>query len=134
MATLKPFKALRYNKERVGKIDNILCPPYDIIPNEKLASYMEKSEFNIIHLERPIGDNPYEKAAQTLKYFLDEKALVHESENSMYIYEEEFEIDGEVKSFKGLISGVKLEEFSKKIVLPHEETLSKAKEDRLNLM
>jgi len=29
---------------------------------------------------------------------------------------------------------VKIEEFSKGVVLPHEETLSKAKEDRFNLM
>lgn len=34
----------------------------------------------------------------------------------------------------GLIAQVHLEEFSKGIVLPHEETLSKAKEDRFNLM
>ena len=37
-------------------------------------------------------------------------------------------------SLKGFVSLVKLEEFSKGIVLPHEETLSKAKTDRFNLM
>ncbi len=35
---------------------------------------------------------------------------------------------------KGFICLVKLEEFSKGIILPHEETLSKAKEDRFHLM
>ena len=35
---------------------------------------------------------------------------------------------------KGIICRVKLEEFSKGVVLPHEETLSKAKADRFQLM
>ena len=39
-----------------------------------------------------------------------------------------------MKKVKGLICLVKAEPFSKGTVLPHEETLSKAKEDRLNLM
>ena len=38
------------------------------------------------------------------------------------------------RSVAGLIAQVKLEEFSKGIVLPHEETLSKAKADRFELM
>ena len=37
-------------------------------------------------------------------------------------------------SVKGFVSLVKLESFSKGVILPHEETLSKAKTDRFNLM
>jgi uncharacterized protein (DUF1015 family) len=40
----------------------------------------------------------------------------------------------EKKSVKGMISLVKLEDFSNGVILPHEETLSKAKTDRFNLM
>ncbi len=48
--------------------------------------------------------------------------------------EKEFTAYGERKSIKGIIARVHLEEFEKGIILPHEFTLSKAKEDRLNLM
>ena len=57
-----------------------------------------------------------------------------DSEDAVYIYEEEFSINGIHAKFKGCIVRVKIEEFSKGVVLPHEETLSKAKEDRFNLM
>ena len=36
--------------------------------------------------------------------------------------------------FDGIVCLVKLEPFEKRVVLPHEETLKKAKEDRFNLM
>ena len=43
-------------------------------------------------------------------------------------------MQGGKRSVYGMIAQVRLEEFEKGIVLPHEETLSKAKADRLNLM
>ena len=60
--------------------------------------------------------------------------LVSEDKPAIYVYEEEFTAYGERKSIKGIIARVHLEEFEKGIILPHEFTLSKAKEDRLNLM
>lgn len=57
-----------------------------------------------------------------------------EDKPAIYIYEEEFSVGNTRKSIKGIIARVQLEEFSKGIILPHEFTLSKAKEDRLNLM
>ncbi|MDL2288669.1 DUF1015 domain-containing protein, partial [Oscillospiraceae bacterium OttesenSCG-928-F05] len=51
-----------------------------------------------------------------------------------YIYEEEFTAYGRRMKIKGLIGRVRLEPFENKVVLPHEETLSKAKNDRLALM
>ena len=41
---------------------------------------------------------------------------------------------GEQKKLRGLLCRVRLEDFANGVVLPHEETLSKAKEDRFRLM
>ena len=41
---------------------------------------------------------------------------------------------GERKRVRGLVCRVRLEDFSTGVVLPHEETLSKAKEDRFQLL
>ena len=65
---------------------------------------------------------------------MEDGILKQDTEPALYIYEEEFTAYGQKKKVKGLICRVKLEEFSKGIVLPHEETLSKAKEDRFRLM
>ena len=41
---------------------------------------------------------------------------------------------GEPKKVRGLVCLVRLEDFANGVVLPHEETLSKAKEDRFQLL
>ncbi len=134
MAEIKPFKGLRFNTQKAGKIEELVCPPYDIISDEQRKNYLEKNPDNIIRLELPKGDHPYEDARTTLQTQLENGILKNDEKDSVYIYEEEFTINGLHTKFKGCIVRVKLEEFSKGIVLPHEETLSKAKQDRFNLM
>ena len=136
MAVIKPFKALRYTK-KAGEINTLACPPYDIVPEGQRIALIENNPNNMIRLELPKGENPYQEAKSLLDEWLEADILTHDEEEGIYIYEEEFksQVDhGEVKKLRGFICRVKIENFSSGIVLPHEETLSKAKEDRLNLM
>ena len=133
MADIRPFKALRFT-DKAGSIKNNVCPPYDIISESERQELLQRSLNNIIRLELPKGDNPYKDAGNTLKSWLDDGILKTDNEEGIYVYEEDFECEGKDYKIKGIIVRVKLEEFSKGVVLPHEETLSKAKEDRFNLM
>lgn len=135
MALIKPFKGLRFNTSVAGEIEQLVCPPYDIISEEQRLAYIKENENNIIRLELPKdGENPYQTASDVLKDWINKDILAKEKENALYIYEEEFTAYGKRAKVKGMICTVKIEEFSKGVVLPHEFTLSKAKEDRLNLM
>ena len=134
MAEIRAFKALRFDTEKAGAIEELVCPPYDIISEEQRQEYIYRNPNNIIRLELPKGDEPYKTAGEVLKKWLDSGVLKRDDEEAVYIYEEEFSINGIHAKFKGCIVRVKIEEFSKGVVLPHEETLSKAKEDRFNLM
>ncbi len=134
MAEIKGYKGLRFNCEKAGKIEELVCPPYDIISDQQREEYIKTNPHNIIRLELPKGDDKYNKAAEILKDWLEKGILIKEDKPAIYIYEEEFTAYGERKAIKGIICRVKLEEFSKGIILPHEFTLSKAKEDRLSLM
>lgn len=134
MAIIKAYKGLRFNCEKAGKIDELVCPPYDIINDEQREGYIQTNPHNIIRLELPKGENRYSQASEILESWLSDGTLIKEDKPAIYIYEEEFTAYGERKSIKGIICRVKIEEFSKGVILPHEFTLSKAKEDRLNLM
>ncbi len=133
MAQIKAFRALRFT-ENAGDTAFAVCPPYDIISEEEKKQYLAQSRFNIIRLEKPEGDNAYENAAETLKQWIGSGVLAEDAKDGFYIYEEEFSVEGEVKKFRGIFTLSKLYDFSEKVVLPHEETLSKAKNDRFNLM
>lgn len=134
MALVKGFRGLRFDTSVSGDISKVVCPPYDIISEEQRLGYISENENNIIRLELPKGEEPYKKAAEILADWENRGILKRETDEAVYIYEEEFTAYGKKYSVKGCIVRVKLEEFEKGIILPHEFTLSKAKEDRLNLM
>ncbi len=134
MALVKGFKGLRFNTEKSGDISTVVCPPYDIISEEQRLEYIKENEYNIIRLELPKGDDPYNNAKTILDEWLEKGILTREESNAVYIYEEEFTAYGKQYKVKGCIVRVKIEEFEKGVILPHEFTLSKAKEDRFNLM
>ncbi|NLP26328.1 MAG: DUF1015 domain-containing protein [Clostridiales bacterium] len=134
MAIIKGMKGLRYNTKVAGNLDTLVCPPYDIISDEQREQYLENNGYNIIRLELPKGENKYKDAGKALNEWIDKEVLIQDNKESIYVYEMEFTANGVKNALKGFVSLVKLEEFSKGIVLPHEETLSKAKVDRFNLM
>lgn len=138
MAEIKPFKGLRYT-EKAGEIKNLCCPPYDIVSGEQRQRLIEKNEYNIIRLELPTTEagediTPYREAAGTLRSWINDGVLKRDEKEGIYIYEMEFSAFGKSHKVKGFVSLVKAEPFEKGIILPHEETLSKAKADRFNLM
>lgn len=134
MANVKAFKALRFT-QKAGDISELVCPPYDIISEEERREYIEKNPCNIIRLELPKdGNDPYAEAEKVLCDWRANGLMEKDGQDGLYIYEIQFKVSGVESTVSGLVSRVKLEEFSKGVVLPHEQTLSKAKEDRLNLM
>lgn len=126
---------MRYNTFLAGKIGELCCPPYDIISEEERLGYIAENEYNVIRLELPKeGEDVYKTAGEVLDMWRNTGVLVHEIKPAVYIYEEEFNAYNKRSSVKGIIVRVKVEEFSKGVILPHEFTLSKAKADRFNLM
>lgn len=137
MAEIKAFNGLRFT-EKAGEIGQLCCPPYDIISAEQRNQFLNTNPNNIIRLELPKtqneNDDAYENARACLNNWLSDSILAKDDKKGIYIYEMDFSANGSDYKVKGYISLVKLEEFSKGIILPHEETLSKAKTDRFNLM
>ncbi len=143
LAKVLPFCGYRYNLDKVPDMYSVTAPPYDIISPEEQKQLYERSEANIVRVDFGVdmeGDNEtqnrYQRSGDTLEKWIQDQIMVPESEPAFYIYEQIFSLGTEKPShsLKGLIARVQLEEFSKKIVLPHEETISKAKADRLRLM
>jgi len=142
MAQILPFKGLRYNEAKVGELSKVMTPPYDIISPAEQEEYYRMSDYNIIRLE--LGkeepednehNNKYTRAAMYLSDWIEQQVIIREPEPSLYVYQQLFKLsDGTEYTRTGFIGLVRLEEFSKGVILPHENTLSKPKADRLQLM
>ena len=134
MAYIKEFSALRFT-EKAGDPAELCCPPYDIISAAEKQDFLNKNPYNIIKLELPEpSDAGYLSAKETFEKWLSDGILAVDSKPAIYIYEEKFSVKNVNYAFKGFVCNVKLAQFSEGVILPHEETLSKAKTDRFNLL
>ncbi len=141
MATIAPFRGILYNQKKAGSINNLVCPPYDIIsPGEQQELY-RKSPYNVVRLEFGLEspgdtdtDNRYTRAAAFLEEWRKAGVLEQALSDSLYVYEMEY-TDGQFpKTLRGMICLVRLEDYETGVVKPHETTLSGPKTDRLKLL
>lgn len=134
MAVVLPFKGVRFSQS-AGNIADLVCPPYDIISEEQREQFLKTNPHNVIRLELPReGADVYDTAAKTLQEWEKGGILQTEEKESFYIYEESFTVNGQQKTLRGIVARVKLTDFEQGVVIPHENTLSAAKEDRFQLM
>jgi len=128
---VKPFKGVRYNLEKT-LLKQVIAPPYDVISNEQKEVLKLRSPYNVVNLILPDGN--YEEAAKKYNDWKKEKILIKDPEPVFYLYEQEYEYDGKKYVRTGFIGLLKLEDYGKGNVFPHEKTLSGPKMDRFNLM
>lgn len=112
----------------------LTSPPYDVISKEDLQR-LRNCKYNITWLTMPEeGKDKYLKAADNFSRWFNDGIFSKENEDSIYIYEQQFVANGRIYERTGIISLVKIEDYAKKAILPHEQTLSNPKEDRLGLL
>src|SRR5437660_11998894 len=140
MADVRAFRAFRYDLGRVGALSDVVAPPYDVIDPALQRALYERNPYNIIRLElnrdEPTdteGKNRYTRAAQFLREWQQQDVLTQDSARSLYVYHQEFEVEGVRHIRKGFFAGVRLEPFGKGTIFPHEATMAGPKADWLKL-
>lgn len=140
MAEIKPFRGIRYNSQKV-ELKEVITEPYDRIPPDLQEEYYRRNPYNVVRIILGKDDDPehpekdkYRRAKIYLGEWRNKGILIQEDKDALYLYEQEFETQGIKKKRLGLIARVKLEDFSSRMVLPHERTFPKHKVDRLNLL
>ena len=136
MAEILPFAGLRYATERVGDLATVLCPPYDVINEDERRDLEARHPENVVRLELPRGtdDARYTAAARLLASWTAEGILRPEGREAFYLYEQQFTHGGRPYTRRGFFATVRLEPLERRVVLPHEKTLSAPKEDRKRLL
>ncbi|MCS7242583.1 DUF1015 domain-containing protein [Candidatus Caldatribacterium sp.] len=136
MAVIKPFLGYRYAEEYVQKrgIGKLVAPPYDVV-SEKEKQRLAEEEYNFVHLILGKDASGYENAALRLRRWIEKGVFTRDSLPSLYIYEQEFALNSFGRRKRtGFVALVRLEEFAKRIIFPHERTMPKYSLDRLELL
>jgi uncharacterized protein (DUF1015 family) len=144
MARIFPFRGLRYNPSKV-KLAEVVTQPYDKISPEMQDRYYAASPYNLVRIilgKQQAGDNEresaYSRAAAYLEQWSTDGVLASDVEPSLYLYTQAFRLPGDstgtVMERRGLVALGQLEDYDQQVVFRHEQTLSKPKADRLNLL
>lgn len=134
MHRIEPFTALTYNTAKIGSLNQVVAPPYDLIDKKLQEELYARSPYNVIRLELNRDPDPYTSAADILHAWRTDNILMRGETPALYHYTQTFEHDGLLRTRTGIVARVRLEEFSTGRILPHERTFPKAKEDRLRLL
>jgi uncharacterized protein (DUF1015 family) len=145
MAEVLPFKALHYDLGKVGSLDAVAAPPYDVIDAAGRAALLERSPYNAVAIDlpkpfdpadpdsNPSGD-PYAEAAARIESWRSEGALVQDSEPSLWAMTQDYTApDGSSHSRHGILVRVRVEDYESGTVRPHERTHPGPLLDRLEL-
>jgi len=142
MADIKPFKAVLYNKEKIGDLTTVMAPPYDVISPGLLDKLYARHPNNVVRLilgrqneSDSRGSDRYSRSAEDLRGWLSEGVLTRDRAPSIYYYIQRYtQLDGSTAARKGFMALSKIEDFGKGKIHAHERTLSGPKADRLRLM
>src|SRR5438132_6716371 len=101
MAEVQSFRGFRYDLARIGNLSDVIAPPYDVIDPALQQALYDRSPYNTVRLilnkETPAdsaNDNRYTRAAQHLRDWVREGILAQDSARSLYVYQQEFEVEG----------------------------------------
>ena len=140
MADIQAFRGLRYDLGKVGSLSSVVAPPYDVIDSEHQSELYALNEHNVVRLilnrgDALMGDQTiYDRAAEHIKKWRRDGILKTDNVGTVYVYHQTFSYEGQEFTRRGFMSRVRIEPFGEGKIYPHEETHSKAKEDRFKLM
>lgn len=138
MADVRPLSGLRY--AATDDLAALVTPPYDVISPEAQAAFYARHAHNFIRLE--LGredpadtdlDNRYTRAAATFAEWRL-TGLLRQDSPAFYLYEQRFASGDGTRTRVSLLARARLEPWDAGVILPHERTLSKPKDDRLKLL
>ena len=144
MAEVLPIHATHYDLAKVGSLQDVAAPPYDVIDATMRAGLLERSPYNAVAIDLPkpygetgpqeTGDDPYERAARTMDEWRRAGALAADAEPAIWAMTQDYTgPDGTARTRHGILARVRVEDFDAGQVLPHERTLPGPKKDRLDL-
>src|SRR3954449_442931 len=145
MAEVLPFKALHYDLGKVGSLDAVAAPPYDVIDAPQRAALLQRSPYNAVAIDlpkpfdsadpdsNPSGD-PYAEAAARIEQWRSDGALVQDEGPSIWALTQDYVApDGNTYSRNGILARVRVEDYEAGTVRPHERTHPGPLLDRLEL-
>ena len=135
MQLIKTFKALRPSPEKASEV---IAPPYDVLNSEEAREMSQNKPYSFLHISKPEIDLPagiktddpkvYKQGAENLIKMIDDKILIQEESECLYVYEIAFGTSKQT----GIACVASVEAYRKNQIKKHEFTKPVKEDDRVN--
>jgi uncharacterized protein (DUF1015 family) len=131
MADAQPFRAVRYTGT-AGPLADLVAPPYDVVGENERADLYARSPYNVLHLTLPASADD---AGRLYREWLAAGVLEQNDEPSTWVSVERYVgPDGVPRERRGALVSIPAEPYGSGMVLPHERTHARIRDDRLDLL
>jgi uncharacterized protein (DUF1015 family) len=135
MAVVRPFKALRPNKDVADQVASL---PYDVMNREEAKDMAKGNDLSFLHIvrsEMDVADDVsqydetvYAKAKENLERFEKEGYMAQDDVPMYYIYRQI--MDGRPQT--GFVGCTSIDDYMNDVIKKHEFTLPAKEQDRIN--
>ncbi len=135
MAEIQPIRALRYDLDRTGGLQDVVAPPYDVIDDAQRIELEARSPYNVVRIDLPQGgEDRYDRAAALLQEWRADGAVVLDETPALWTLSQDYVgPDGRQRTRNGVFARVRVEQYGAGRIRPHERTHPGPREDRLRL-
>ena len=144
MPAVHPFPAIHYADTLKDRLSDLIAPPYDVLDEAGKERLLARDSRNIVAIDLPhmppkeLGPpEAYAEAAERMGRWLEDGVLTRSEEPVLFVYRQTYEHAGRTYGRTGMACTLEVLPFGPREgggVLPHEQTFSGPKADRLALM
>ncbi len=134
MADIRPFRAIRPNKEVASEVAAL---PYDVYDRKEAAEEVAGKPLSFLNIDRAetqfppetgcYEDKVYEKAGEMLREWQEKGILISDSSDCYYLYE--LTMDGREQT--GIVACASVDDYVSGIIAKHENTREEKEQDRI---
>ena len=134
--TIEPLRALHYDLDRVGGLQPVVAPPYDVIDAAQRAALLRRSPHNVVEIDLPAGRRRPLRARRrscSSSGSARARSSATPSRRCGRSSRTTPAPDGRRRTRHGFFARVRVEDYGPGRIRPHERTHPGPKEDRLRL-
>lgn len=134
MADIRPFRAIRPNKEVASQVAAL---PYDVYDRKEAREAVAGKPLSFLNIDRAetqfpestgcYEDKVYEKAREMLEDWIAKGVLITDSTDCYYIYE----LTMEGREQTGIVACASIDDYQRGVIAKHENTREEKEQDRI---
>ena len=93
MADVQPLRALHYDLAKVGSLDDVVAPPYDVIDPEQRGRLAARSPYNVVRVDLPEASRAATRTPRPPRIFerwQQEGAVVRDDEPALWALTQDY--------------------------------------------